>query len=73
MARAASALSPTTRKTMPGRVLTSAQRKAGPSTKPNKNSTLTSSAERTCELVLKKPSEIEGRRGALGWISGLPR
>ncbi len=73
MARAASALSPTVRTTNPQRVRCKTKSTAPLMAMPRTNSTFTCSAERTADDELHQPSGIDGRCGAVGPISGLPK
>jgi hypothetical protein len=57
----------------PQRVVLSAQTNSGASATPIRNRTLIFKAARTCGMSLHQPKSIDGSRGAVGSISGLPR
>lgn len=73
MARAASVLSPTTRRIRPMRVFLKAQNRKRARAAPMKNSTLILSAAWICGVLDQPPSWIEGSFGATGWMKDLPR
>ncbi|OHV14801.1 hypothetical protein BK022_23750 [Methylorubrum extorquens] len=73
MARAASALSPTTRRIRPALVLRNAHHRNTASAAPARNSTLTRNAAWTCGRSDQKPKGIAGSGGAEGWMKGFPR
>ena len=73
IASAAGALSPVVRTIRPTRVLRKPQAMTIAAAMPTKNSGLTRSATDSAGSPVQSASAIAGRRGACGWMNGLPK